>query len=393
MNFRPASSTKLPRRDLVILPLLSFLTIAFLLAGCEITARHFFADQETDSCQVDDSTIGFKFRPHCTTRVKTAEGPWVENYYNDCGYRTKEPCGPTPTGSTRVALIGSSVAEGWLVDYDHTLAARAAVDLTKRCRRPVQIQNLGRQYCSVGCMFHRVDEALALKPDVLVVAISPYDIETTTDADVADRFKPIPALHSSQIEIAKAHKKRLLLERLQGMVKDSRTAVAAEHYLFQDPETYLKMYLVYGDRAGFLRPPFSPAWEERLKNVDLLLGEIAQKARNAHVPLVLVEMPSLPQVSIVTSSKPPPQVSASALNERLNDIAQKYGIVYVDPLNTFRHSPGANKDFYVVNGHLNGDGYAYISAPLVDRLTRGPNPLIVGCTAPSLQTTGGALSN
>src|ERR1700733_9444277 len=87
--------TRLPRRDLVILPLLSILTIAFLLVGSEVGARHFFPESAGgDPCRVSDPTIGFKYRPNCTSRVKSAEGPWVMNHYNDCGYRTQQSCGP-----------------------------------------------------------------------------------------------------------------------------------------------------------------------------------------------------------------------------------------------------------------------------------------------------------
>src|ERR1700728_1613113 len=74
------SPSRLPRRDLVILPLLSILTIALLLVGSEVAARRFFPESlGGDPCRVADATIGFKYRPNCTSRVKSAEGPWVVN--------------------------------------------------------------------------------------------------------------------------------------------------------------------------------------------------------------------------------------------------------------------------------------------------------------------------
>ena len=118
-----SSPVRLPRRDLVVLPLISILTITLLLLGSEVAARHFFPESSGgDSCRVADATIGFKYRPNCTSRVKSAEGPWVVNHYNECGYRTNQSCGAKPSGSTRIALIGSSVAQGSYVGYDEIWA-------------------------------------------------------------------------------------------------------------------------------------------------------------------------------------------------------------------------------------------------------------------------------
>lgn len=59
-----------------------------------------------DSCRVADANIGFANRPGCISRMKNAESSWETNQYNDCGYRTKESCGPKPAGTIRVALVG-----------------------------------------------------------------------------------------------------------------------------------------------------------------------------------------------------------------------------------------------------------------------------------------------
>jgi hypothetical protein len=374
---------RLPRRDLVLLPLISLLTIAFLFVASEATARYFFSASEKDVCEVDDAKIGFKFRPNCTSRMKTAEGPWVVNHYNECGYRTNESCGPKPAGSLRISLIGSSASEGLLVSYEDTFANRTARELTEVCGRPVEVQNLGRKMCSPACTFHRVDEALALKPDLLVMTVTPHDLETLLPSEVADRYKPIPPLHSG----VAVEDKQSALKRAQVMLTGSRTVTAIEHYLFQDPSTYLKMYLVYGDKADFLRQPFSPEWQERLNNMDLLLGEMAQKARAANVPFVLIEMPSLAQASIVSLQNQPPKVDAEALNRRLRQISEKYGVVFVDPLDEFKKTPGSNKMFYMVDGHIDGQGQALISAPLVEELTEGKSPVLAGCSSRQTRTS------
>ena len=365
----PTATRRLPRRDLLLLPLLSVMTIVVLLAGSELLARAFFRVSSKETCEVADAKIGFRFRPNCTSRIKSAEGPWVVNQYNDCGYRTREACRPKPAGTARIALLGSSVAQGWHVAYEQTFGARTAAALTARCRRPVEVQNLGRENCSLGCMFHRVDEALALDPDVLVIAVSPYDLETLQPADYRDRYKPIaPPSAAGGVEAAQ---RRLFLRKAQKALTGSRTVVAVEHYMFQDPTTFLKMWTAYGDKADFLRPPFSAKWEERMKTVDLLLGEIAEKARATGGRVVLGEVPNLAQASIESLQHPPGNLNAGALNERLGAIAQDHGIQFVNVLDTFRRTPGANRMFYVVDAHLNGEGYEMISEPLTEQLITG----------------------
>ncbi len=367
---------RLPKADFILLPALFILTMLFCLGSSELTARHFFYGQEIDSCQVKDANVGVRFKPNCTSRTKTDEGPWVVNHYNDCGYRTKEPCQPKRPGTIRIALIGSSVAQGWSTPYEQTFAARASAELTSRCRRPVEIQNLGRENCSVACMFHRVDEALSLDPDVLLVAISPFDIETTSQVDVDNRYKPM----STGPTLAEVQQKQLPIKRLEKLITGSRTVVAAEHFIFQDPSTYLRMYLAYGDKADFLRSPLSAAWERRLQNVDLLLHEMAIKAAAAHVRMVVVEVPNLPQVSALNLASPPSGIDPYLLNERLSAIASSPGLQFVDVLNTFKKTPHSNTFFYLTAGHLNGKGYSLVSTPLVKALTTGSHPPIQGCT-------------
>ena len=182
---------RLPRRDFLILPLLSIFTCLALIAGTETTARHFYFGNGSDSCRVVDANIGFSTRPGCTSLMKNAENSWETNQYNDCGYRSKESCGPKPLGTTRIALVGSSMSEGWFVAYDQIFATRAALELTRMLGRPVEVQNLSREQCFPICEFHRIPEALALKPDILLLAVSASDFEKLDPSQLPDRYKPI----------------------------------------------------------------------------------------------------------------------------------------------------------------------------------------------------------
>ena len=372
-----APETKLPRRDWIILPLLSLLTVALCLLAAEAAARYFFVAVRDDSCEIDDPMIAFRYCQNCTSRAKASEGPWVTHQFNDCGYRTRESCGPKPPGTTRIALLGASIAEGYLVPYDQTFAVRAAKQLTLELERPVEIQNLGREQCYPICVFHRIDEALALKPNLVLVAISPTDLERLDPSEVPDRYKPMhPVLNQTQLRhTIDPHN---ALNVVQDFVVHSRAGIAALHFLFQNPTTYVRMFLISGQRAAFLRSPLSPIWERRMQAYDLLLDEMARKAQDANVPIALVEVPSMAQVSLVTMSNAPAGLDPDLFNERLRQIAERHGIQFIDGLDAFQHGPAANQLFYVVDGHLNGAGSALVSNTLVEQLIREQQPALLG---------------
>jgi hypothetical protein len=371
--------SKLSRRDLWLLPCLSVLTVLLLLVGTEVTARHFFSSDERDSCTVSDANIGFSFRHNCTSRMKIAESSWVTYRYNDCGYRSGASCGRRPAGTTRIALIGSSASKGEYVEYDKTFATLAATALTSRCHRQIEVQNLGRRACSPACTFHRIDEALALQPDVLVMGVSPHDFETMLPQQVRDRYQPIPPRIGDVSEDDRAG----LIARIKKSITDSRSVFAAQHFMFEDPATYLKMYLVHGDKADFLRQPFTAKWQQRFDDFDLMLGEMADKARAARVPFYLIEIPSLAQVSVLSlPGAPAKDIDATAINRELAEIAARHGVEFVDVLGNFKNTPGSNRDFFMVDGHLNADGQALVSGPLVEKLLDGNVTAFAACDLP-----------
>jgi hypothetical protein len=212
-----------------------------------------------------------------------------------------------------------------------------------------------------------------------VMSVSPHDFEIMQPQQVKDRYKPIPP-HSTNLT---EYEKTSLLKQFQKLITQSHSVIAAEHFMFQDPATYLKMYLVYGDNADYLRQPFSTKWQRRFVDFDLILGEMADKARAAAVPFYLLEVPSLAQVSILSvSAAPAANVDAGAINRELAAIAARHGVEFVDVLGNFRNTPGSNRDFYVVDGHLNADGEALIAGPLVEALIASKETAFTGCDVP-----------
>src|SRR5271165_2326722 len=126
-----ALEERLPRRDFIILPLISLATIAGLFVATEIGTRLLWPESGLSDCFVTDSVEGLREKPNCEERLKNAEGPWVTYHYNECGNRTYASCGPKPPGAIRIALIGSSTSLGLEIPFEQTFAERAARELSR----------------------------------------------------------------------------------------------------------------------------------------------------------------------------------------------------------------------------------------------------------------------
>jgi hypothetical protein len=376
---------RLRRRDFLILPLLSILTALTLAVGTEAAARHFFLEVDADSCRINDANIGFSYRPGCISRLKTLARPWVTNQFNECGFRSKESCGPKPAGTIRIALLGSSTSEGFFVPYDQTFATHIASDLTRKFGRPVDVQNLGVQ-CYPICEFRRLHQALALKPDLLLLAVSPFDIEHLDSSELPNRYKPMQVSHAS----SSTKKAVSPIERLVTLGKESTTRLVFEHLLFQDTPIYIRIYLHHGDPADYLRPSFSPAWEGRLNAFELLLSEMSEESRAANVPFVLIEIPTMVQASLASAQNVPAGIDPYAINRRLSEISSRHGVEFISALDGLQGVSEPSRFFTVEDGHLNAAGHAMISDAVVEQLTKQQLPILSGRIEPRPRSTGGS---
>ena len=233
--------TGLPRRDLWVLPLISVTTILVMVVVAEITTRIGWPAQTVNSCRVTDPVLGFRFKPNCTSTMKTPEGPWYTNHYNACGYRGDAGCGPVPAGTRRVAVIGSSLSEGFHVEAPNIIAVRLGQDLAQLCGAPVDVQNLGASGYFGDRLVIKEDEALRA--------------QAGRDAARPGAVRPgkRAGRHARRTGGGSTTEPSSLAGRLTLMFKRTRLVEVAQHFLFANPAVYVPLYLHYGDKADFLR--------------------------------------------------------------------------------------------------------------------------------------------
>lgn len=371
----PPTRRGLTKRDFFLLPLTSILTVVFILGVCEIATRKFWKEDKSSSCTTEDAKAGVRFKPNCTVVSKNAEGPWTTYHYNDCGYRSESSCRSKPPGTVRVVILGSSVSQGLYVPYQQTYFAIAAGKLAERCQHPVDVQNLGIPGSSPVFAYRRVEEALSLKPDVVLYLLAPFDLEQQIDpTELAQRHSAArpPFKVAAKLNVS-------AMKRFESALTESRTLLVAQHYLFEDRETFLRMYLRYGDKADFLRQPFTPAWQRRFADLDLIIGDMADEFRAAGVPLVVIPVPSRAEAALLSSPVQRPGTDPSAFGRTVEAIAARHSAEFVDLMEPFSRIPESEKLFYVVDGHITVEGEKVIAENLLRKLEDGTIPAFAAC--------------
>jgi hypothetical protein len=174
------SEAKLPRRDWILLPLLSLMTIVLLIGSTELIARWKFSGTKTNpfNCIVmNDPSTGYRAIPNSVCYGKLPEAGLVEYKFNSCGHRAGMECGPKSPGDYRIVMIGSSVGWGYLVPREKTFAALLPTELSEQTQRKIELYNESMAGRPPRAIALRFDEALAAKPDLILWQLTPWEIE------------------------------------------------------------------------------------------------------------------------------------------------------------------------------------------------------------------------
>ena len=367
----------LPSRDWWLLPGISILTIIFMLSVSEVGARAIWPAVGEDVCSNFEGVNG-RFRPNCKSKVKTPVGPWIENAYNECGYRTAQSCRPKEKGNLRVAVLGTSFAYGFDVPYTSVYSTLEGQSLERKCGKHIDFQNVTAPGIDMLAVYRRTDEALALKPDVVVLAITPFDIRRDISAaQFAHRDDPPDAALDKRKPV---QGDGFLKRAFVTPVKESRAVYMLQHFMYQDPATYLRLYMLYGDAADFVRTSFSPEWQKHFASFDILLAGMKKKAHAASVPMLILIGPTVAGVAVENTAAKP-LLNADAFTEKVSSIASKYQIPVIDPSPRFKGVPHPMSLFYAVDGHLNASGQTLVTQTLDEELLSGRYPSFAGCQA------------
>lgn len=362
------SSGTIPRRDFILLPLISLLTVLMMTAMAELAARQIWVEKAHDDCLYFTQDRGERRKANCVTMMKNIEGPWVRYQMNDCGYRGTASCGSKPPGTLRIAIIGTSVAFGLHVAYDDFFANRAAPELSSLWGHPVEFQNLG----DFGVdLFHSdmiPEEALALKPDAIFYLTVPFDLNRLDSAVGA----PVAQIAHPQEPGKPAFNWAAIREAL----RESRFLYVAQHFMLQDDSFFLRAFAAYVDPYDISRQPTPPVVALRLQRMDSIIARLADRAHAAGVPVFVIPLPNRVEATLINKNISIPNIDPYVFPNRLREIAQKHGVECIDMVQAIRSTTDAEKMYYSVDGHPNAAAHALMAKAVVDYFRQRSAPLL-----------------
>jgi hypothetical protein len=374
----------LPRRDLLLLPLIAAATILVIGIGSEIVARLAFPDSKEsllDCLVLNDPSTGVHGMPNTVCRGKVLEGPMVEYRYNSCGHRAGMECAPAPPDVLRVVLVGSSAAEGYGVSREQSFAAMLPALLSQRTGRAVQVYDAGIEFGTPLALDLQFQHTLALKPDIVLWTMSTWEF-SNVDLTTFERGHEPPGDLPSLIAAAQSTFRKQGFAAALGvaiadsieLVVRSRSVFMIRHLIYLSESQYERNARMKPAEVDFLRVHPDQASLRQLQQFTQYTAEIQAKANAAHLPFVVTMWPLRLQASMISRHEGPPEFDPYWAARFTRSVVEANGGVFVDILPAFAHLSSPGQYYYAVDGHLNARGHALFAHILADALTTGAVP-------------------
>jgi hypothetical protein len=388
-----AKEARLPRRDWILLPLLSLMTILLLLGSMELIARlktGSGSEQEgMGPCIVsDDPSTGVRFVPNSECRDKIMESGWTDYKFNSHGHRAGWEYGPKEQGTYRIVMTGSSIAFGFIVDREKSFAALLPGEISARTGRKVELYNESMGYAGGGTphsVLIRFNEILAANPDAILWVLTPYDLQNVSSIGwvrgLNQNGNPPSHTHFEQTVLkigsrlgVKSIPEPLLnwLDKTNGQLQFQNYL---KHYLYESQTLYVNAGLNSSpDKIGFLNKNWGPDWTARLHDFDGYAGSLIAKADDAGIPVIAVFVPDGQLAAFISQGEWPAGYDPFKLDRELGASITSHGGIYIDILPNFQKDPNSEAGYFPFNGHPDATGHANIAKMIAKKITSGAVP-------------------
>jgi hypothetical protein len=364
---------KLPRRDWILLPALSLLTMCLLAGSAELFGRRMYArlPYVGENCLVmNDPLDGARGTPNCVIWEKIPEGTPTEYRFNSSGYRNNADFGPKPAGIFRIVMVGTSVAAGFRVAQGQTVAGLLPAELSRRTGHKVEVYNEAlpwRMPSSIARNFH---EALASNPDMILWLVSPLDIAPPSWLMGGHEASSATPQAGAWGLIKTAFDTESLNASIATIFSHTRTAILVKDFLYKSPSQYVQASLMGTDyKKEFLQSESSAEWNKELQEFDKSAASIEGQARKAGIPIVVVFVPDRTQAALIAmTGEWPKGLDPYKVGHEVRSIVVSHGGTYIDILPDFRTVPNPQLGYFALDGHPNAFGQAMIARFLTQKL-------------------------
>jgi hypothetical protein len=403
---------KWSRRDWILLPMVSLLTLALLAVSTESILRWLFPVSQVgfERCFATDDPSGdapVKANSFCVERTAESKFP-VEYRFDSRGHRVGMELEPKQPGTYRIVMIGSSMAMGLFVPQEKSFAGVLPKELSQQIGRRIELYNEATGGKYRGGPYPLPNSVLQFKqvisdsPDMILWIVTPMDIEnadpgshspvlqTATSGIAAPASEPT---HPTNVwsKFWNAVANGTLGDKLHSRWEESRTSVVLKHFLIanESQDQYVTSYLKNEDEAGFLKTQPNLKWLHLLQVFQSDAAKFAQQAKSAGIPFVAVLVPNRAQAAMVSMGQWPQGYDPYKLDDELRAVIQANGGTYIDILSNFRKIPSPERYYFPVDGHLDAEGHAVISGLLTESLTGGAIPALKAVPQPQIALTQG----
>jgi hypothetical protein len=165
------------------------------------------------------------------------------------------------------------------------------------------------------------------------------------------------------------------MHHLLGELESSQIQFMLQHYLYESQTQFVSSY-VKGHEATFLTSEPTAEWRRGLTTFDGYFAQVAEKAKAAGVPLVVVMAPYRAQVAMVAMGEWPAGYDPYRIGRDLRTIVTNHGATYLDVLPDYRNIPNPERDYFPIDGHPNATGHAVLAKLLAKEITSGAIPAL-----------------
>jgi hypothetical protein len=272
--------------------------------------------------------------------------------------------------------MGASLTLGLYILEDETFGARTEAIMNRTCTRAVEVQNMGGMV-RFKDEYKLAGEARRLTPDVIVLAVGPYDLEEAAGAAQQPN-------RDSQTAVRRTESTwRDLMLR----TRESKLILAVSHFMLLDTQVLYEIYKNTGGSREVLRSPQTPAGERMYAEFARSLNRFMTGLTGSGVPVIILIVPNRVSAAMVSNHSQLQGTDPWWFGRHISEIAVQQGALAVDATQEFANITHAEQLFYPVDNHPNGAGHAVIAKALVGRLTDGSIPQLTACRSTSQTAT------